>query len=336
MGHRSHPAILAALGLAALALTACGQAGGTEGGADNLPSAGLGPFSKAEEPLLSVVGIDYRHPISGRDASGQLHLFAVRRDVAAGVESAIERFRVSEGRAESTGVLISSSDPLLGGEELGALTSSAGPLTGSCLLFGPASASWIAKLDLTADLDAAGTPEVLDLEPTPATFEISTDKVSPVALAEQAGQQVLYVLLDERALGRLVQSDGQWRFDPQRPLLVPSGEDPSTDTIWDRDLIRGATLRRGTTATGRIIWRLWYTGGRSTVSGGIDEGIGFAGSFDGITWIRAAANPLIRVGSLSEKDAYESFDVDSGRLVFSEFWKPDGANRHVIRAADLD
>jgi hypothetical protein len=85
--------------------------------------------------------------------------------------------------------------------------------------------------------------------------------------------------------------DGQAWTDP---LLVLG---PQTDCVgetgegqrcWDGEEISSPGARASYSQTGRALLDLWYTGGL-----GEDTGIGFAGSFDGQTFVRYEENPVL-------------------------------------------
>ena len=78
------------------------------------------------------------------------------------------------------------------------------------------------------------------------------------------------------------------------PLLVLqpqagcTGETGEEQRCWDGDKISSPGVRASVSQTGRDLLDLWYTGGL-----GENTGIGFAGSFDGHSFVRYAENPVL-------------------------------------------
>ena len=74
-------------------------------------------------------------------------------------------------------------------------------------------------------------------------------------------------------------------FAPGEDCVDRNGE---AAPCWDAGGIVDAEVRLATSPTGRKVYRMFYTG-----SGGRVARLGFAASFDGVTWSRYAFNPVV-------------------------------------------
>ncbi|HPB34184.1 MAG TPA: hypothetical protein PLW61_05430, partial [Caldisericia bacterium] len=72
-----------------------------------------------------------------------------------------------------------------------------------------------------------------------------------------------------------------WIRYGDKPVLIPSGN----DNDWDGKYITRGTVLKFEDAT----FGLWYSGGVEDSN----DGIGYATSLDGITWIKSASNPIL-------------------------------------------
>jgi hypothetical protein len=273
--------------LASLMLLGCGAAGGPDGGGANLPSRGIAPWTApSEEPLLEPeAGIAYTRPSVLSDAAGALVHFT-----ETGPEgSRLLRARLAPGGSTFTGAPEAILDD----------ASDAGVFRGDD------GVTWVAWVEgdgtvSVGRMDAAGA----------VALHLSTDLVatSPMPVVTPEGALRLYAIQD----GAVSLADlGDEGITGTREVFTPGtgcvDDDGADEACWDGDAIVDLDVRLATTATGRRVWRMTYTGQR-----GSTHGFGFAASFDGVAWERYAFNPTHAAGNAARAP---STAVDGGRYV---------------------
>jgi hypothetical protein len=337
MGSQHHSALRVPL-VALVAALGCGTLGGEDGGGENLPSAGILPYTKAAgDALLGTPGVDFRRPFVLAMGDGSYRMWVARDDAGAGGDAAITQLRSDDGATWQADGDALTADP--DGWEQGDIGD---PWVvrhgGGFLLYYRGGAG--AGIGLATSADGAqwsrhGEAPVFEPE---AGWEASGGAphvASPAVISEAAGLRMWYVGGSGRGVGLASSPDGrEFSRESPGPVFEPTlYTGAAAASIWDRDAILSVSVGVEDSATGRPVWRMWYTGARLAASGALDAGIGFAGSFDGVEWVRAGTEPILRDGGLSEKEACEVRIGAERALFFAQFWKKAGTNRHVVQRA---
>jgi hypothetical protein len=253
-------AVLMAAGLCGFWAASCGAAGGSDGGGQGLPDRGIVPYEKlaplpdAEVPFLVEAG--------GNPA-------------ALVVDGRIELLYDSEEGVHHAGV-----DAQLG-------------LTTSTLVMAGISQPAVTRTSGGfAVAYVAGDAVQVSMVAGPTDFGgavlASIEGASSPSLVARGDELLVYVTRDLAIELHVVGADGSVRdegvvLDSQEDCL-----DESEDPCWDRMGVSDAEVRVAQTALGRTVYRLMYTG----VGASLNRGIGFAASFDGVTFSRYPFNPV--------------------------------------------
>jgi hypothetical protein len=320
--------------VAAFCAVGCGMAGGTHGGDSNLPHAAVSPYTKVEgDPDVALLGTDVRFPSVDGDASGPKVLWAGVSDAGSGQTDAVLRWELdpAEGWQPSGAVFVAEQATWEAGRVSAPFVIRRG---GELLLLYVGGAG--AGLGLARSTDGVNwerDPNNPIVSPTGWEDDGDAPLGSPsLALHPDGSSWIWYTAASGAAVAAVRETpDGGWTRVADAPLFEPQ-VGPDGD-VWERDRIVSCRVFRAQSPLGRAMLRMWYAGARQTSGGGLDTGVGFAGSFDGVAWDRAVSNPVLRLGGFGEKDAFEWRDARGSTLFFAEFWKRDGSNRHVLRNA---
>ena len=116
--------------------------------------------------------------------------------------------------------------------------------------------------------------------------------------------------------------------DPGDEVLLPDpGCEDDPDPCWDGVGIEGAEVRVATTDLGRQIFRMFYSGHR-----GGRSNLGFASSWDGLTWERFPYNPI--VSDATDTQAPSNVLVESTYLLY--FQREENARSQGIALGALE
>jgi hypothetical protein len=137
---------------------------------------------------------------------------------------------------------------------------------------------------------------------------------SPSFVATERGFDLYYQASDGQTtrIGRASGRNGT--VDTRVAVLEPgtSCTDPGGDPedCWDGSGVGTPEVRIATTAVGRTVYRLMYTGWRAA-----EAGIGFSASFDGTSFGRYEHNPIVDTEQVAES-APTNLRVEDGYLLF--------------------
>lgn len=257
---------------AAFAMAACGAGGGPDGGGSNLPNRGIAPWTRVgnDAILAPPTNTTWARPSAIADESAITVYFQATtaeygeiRRATAGLDG--------EVFGESETVLVEATQP-------GAT-------------HGPDGTPWLAWVDTDGHVhigtvDAGGqVDEVID------TNIVGT---SPSIVFGPDGRLNLFVVSDGAVRHQAEGDDGDFGdattvFEPGVDCL---NNDNEPADCWDATAIADIDVDLATTAAGRHIWRMFYTGRRNT-----NHAVGFAASFDGLNWQRYLFNPVLASGA---------------------------------------
>jgi len=265
----------------ALALPACAAEGGREGGGDNLPDRGITGWERsASDTTKPFVLTTEGMPLGGASAvvvAGQVLVYGHR----VSAESTFELFR-AEG--DATGASFAAPVPLgIAGHDPSVLR-----VDGRY---------WLAYVD-AANAIALATSSDGRTFTALATIGIAADRRGP-SLVIEGDRMRLYLSTGTTLVHtEAVRSDAP-SFGPEVEVLAPGigCVDPSgvAEACWDEDAIVDAEVRRATTPTGGVVYRMFYA-----AHAGGDSDIGFAASYDGVTFERFPYNPVL-TGTFDER-----------------------------------
>ncbi len=272
---------------ATLSLIGCGAAGGPDGGGANLPSRGIAPWVAAsEEPLFAPeAGITFSRPSVISDPAGPLVHFS---------ETGPEGSRILRGRLVPGGAAFAAApEPILDdAADAGVFRADDGTV-------------WMAWTEGDGFVSVGRIGADGEVAIHVSTALLAT---SPMPVVTPEGDLRLYAIED----GAVVMAEiGDTETAPVREVFGPGtgcvDDDGEDEDCWDGDAIVDLDIRLATTATGRRVYRMTYTGQR-----GSTHGFGFAASFDGLVWERYAFNPTHTAGNAARAP---STAVDGDRYV---------------------
>lgn len=319
--------------VAAGALAGCAVQSGPEGGAADLPNAGILPFVVAEgdAPIdakgksytrpwaLPLPGGGYRAWIAEAEAKGPERIIAV--DAPDAVTWSLEGAAVALSPSEAW---------------------EAGSVSAPCVrLDAGAWAMWYvggggAGIGIAVSADgAAWTRGPSNPIFTPQGWEAEGAGLdAPSVVSDGQTYRMYYLGGGGAGVGVAVSGDGlHWERLGAGPVLAATG-DPGDGTVpWDRDALTGLSVIRDTTSADRPLYRLWYGAARRKQSGDLEEAIGYAGSFDGLAFTRMEANPVIFAAGYGSSDPWIVPGTDPPVMLLSRYWKKEGSNRRVVTLA---
>ncbi len=266
--------------VSALVLCACGAMGGRDGGADDLPDRGLGPWRLSEEgpAIAGLDGLKVRHPTALSDAGGHGLALLVGLEGPEGL--AIARLRLTDAGGDDEGALSFAAPEILlaGASEPSGLRDADGGLR----LVWVEADGVIATGAVTEADGPEASPELA------AVVRTGVVGRSPSLVQTPSGAELVFALVD----GAVVRFTPGAEDAPEVVLAPGAGcldDDGEATDCWDGGAIVDADVRLARTATGRAVYRMVYT----AVSGGT-HAFGFAASWDGQRWSRYAFNPMLK------------------------------------------
>ncbi|NUN14032.1 MAG: hypothetical protein HUU55_10405 [Myxococcales bacterium] len=312
----------------------CATEGGPNGGAAALPNAGILPYSKSiADPLVGASGHDYRRPWIVAKPNKEWAMWITDRTAGADGTSTITLFESPDGAVwteRENGRFVGQTE---GWENGWVADPTVTYHNGQIWMWYAAGEG--AGVGLAKSIDGLSW-ERAESNPVFVPEEVwEIDSIRSLSVLRVGETWRLYYVGGKGAgVGVAESEDGLvWKRLEIAPILAPSGEIEGTGSSWDRDLIVSMSVGIEKTAAGRTQFRMWYSGARERTDGTLDVGIGFAGSFDGTHFETMAENPVLRDGGYGETDPQETKLLGMRVLIYSEFWKKEGINRHVIRLA---
>ncbi len=315
--------MVATLAAAALSCAACAQAGGGSGGGENLPSAGVVPWSasQTEDGLANYIvagdaNVRYSEPAVWRHTD-RVQLWLTR--VQDGTSAIVVTDGSSLERLGSPEVAIHDArDPAVASDHDGVL--------------------WLAWIDegsgaiVAARVDESGVPT----QPVSRLVEPRAGErlgAPSLAATDDGWLLVFSATPSPDAASRI---DRVWldadRHARQRITIVDVERECAdiagvSEPCWDADGVGSPDLKRDVTALGRTQYRLFFAGERQG-----RRDIGFAASFDGTHWSRYAFNPVLG-DTFDESGPASLRDGDRTLLLFTD---DRGAVQNGITFATLD
>lgn len=323
-----------ALCIAAL-LAGCAVQSGPEGGAAHLPNAGVLPFTPAEGPEpIAAKGRSYTRPWALPLPGGGLRAWVAERETGSGGKERILALDAPDAVTWSLDGARPALEPSLPWE--------AGSVRAPCVRFD--AGSWIlwyvgggAGIGIAVSQDGeswtrGGAAPVF----TPQGWETGGEPAldAPSVISDGKVYRMYYVAGGGAGVGVAESADGvTWERLRSTPILAPTG-DPGDGTVpWDRDTLTGLSVSRVVTPGGRVQVRMWYGAGRRKQSGDLEGAIGFAASFDGLDFTRMEANPVLFLSGLGAAEPWVIPATEPPVMLYSRYWKKDGANRRVVTFA---
>lgn len=315
----------------------CAVQSGPEGGGNNLPSAGILPFTPAEgEPLLSEKGHSFRRPWVLPREDGGFRMWLSDQDAGLGGDDSLLIADSPDGITwdfEGAARLL----PEKGGWEAGSIRSPCVRFdAGEYILWYTGGEGAGIGVAVSKDgLSWTRHPGNPVLEPAPgweSEPKASIDFAS--VTSDGATYRMYYLAGDGSGVGIAESADGlTWERTVTDPVLTPAG-DPGDGTVpWDRDVLTSVTVSRQLTPVGRAQVRMWYGAGRRKQSGDLEGAIGFAGSYDGTTFVKMEANPAVFEASFADADPYVVPGASPPLMLYTRYWKKEGDNRNVLALA---
>ncbi len=309
-------------------LTACGAAGGPEGGGDNLPNRGVIPYQKVsgQDEALPDFVIDPDEAVTPLDPSAlvsgaQVDLFFAQENTDEDTSKIALATSSDAGENFTTPQIILESDAQ--GRKLGApsviafagrylMVVEVGEEEGIALATSTDGVNFelrpVPLLFPEGDAEAGGIggPSLVSV---PGGFHLyyharpadngADEPVGASIMRATAGDDLLF------------ERDGVI-LGPGTDCLDAAGEGTA---CWDAGGVEDPEVRVATMGSGRQVFRLVYTGLASV--GGAETGVGFAASFDGDGWSRFEFNPI--VGRTARERAPTNVRVgDVYRLYFTD------------------
>ncbi|MCB9729345.1 MAG: hypothetical protein H6744_15820 [Deltaproteobacteria bacterium] len=318
----------------------CAALGGGGGGGENLPNRGIAPYVRVggddeETPLPYALEAEEPEAVELREPSAvvvdaQVLLYVELRERVGGAAS------IARASSDASGTSFGPSEPVLDPAEapewadgrVGApsvLRTDGGWLL--AFAYGDGAGIGLARSQDGLHFDVDPQPA---LARDPAT-EASVDAPSLVRFGDQL--VLLYEVLgvEEGATRRIDRAlaDGDGVSFARAGTALEAGTgcfgaDGAEDPCWDRAGVGSPELRVSRTATGRELLRLFYTG-----YSGKRGDLGFAASFDGVTWSRFAFNPVV-----AEKlDERGPTNVRFGDIYLLYYVETGSGTAHGIAAA---
>jgi len=260
-------------------LTACAAQGGDEGGGARLPNRGIAGW---------IVSGSIDEPFVIESGAGDAALFGGPSALV--VEGEIVVWFHALGAGAPVVRRAASPD----GEAFGPATDALAEARDPSVVCADDGAFWMAFADPEGGLGLARSDDG-------RTFERVTASGLPAgtepSLVIDDRRFVLYAVVD----GAIVRAEaGADRAFGEATVVLAPGTDCAdafgvAEPCWDATALGGPDVRLARTATGRRVLRMMYAGRRGATSD-----LGFAASFDGLTWSRYAYNPVVEQGFSQE------------------------------------
>ena len=311
------------------ALSACGLLGADEGGAERLPNQGIYPYiplgAEPQDELESdVLDASIEHVEASRSVEPQSAAWLVR-------PAAEGAWRLSEPSAlrdahrlrlfwelrdlDTERSQIMAAESLDGGLSYGpaevVLDGTQGPAwleqsVGAPAVIRAKDGTWQMAFEFGARKGiAVATSEdgwrfSWPVEPSLSAEESDVGGVGSPSLVLLGSSRYLYfdrvADADESTVIALAIDEGTGDFRRIGDVLSPGTDcaeaDGTRERCWDASSVSHPEVRVGVTATGKRIFRLWYTGVERKKGA-----LGYAASFDGVSWSRFAFNPIVADGA---------------------------------------
>ena len=280
----------------ALSCAACATQGGEDGGDDNLPDRGINGWEK--DPAEAGAPPPYVLTEAGATLGGSSALVVGQRLWIYGQRETVNGVELFRAEGDLTGAAFDAPVGLgIAGRDPSVVADDDG--------------FWLAYVDAQGALRMARSSDGLAFEDLEVTG-ISADRHAPSLVLDGARVR-LYLAAGDRIVHTEATRDAL-AFGPESEVLAPGTDcvklngDPVA--CWDESAILEAEVRRATTATGAIVYRMFYVG-----SAGNDADLGFAASYDGLVFTRFPYNPVL-TGAFDE--AAPSEVIAAGRYLL--FW----------------
>lgn len=315
----------------------CAVQSGPEGGAADLPTAGILPFTPAEGPEpIAGKGRSYTRPWALPLPGGGYRAWVAERDTGAGGVEHILVMDAPDAVTWSLDGARAALEPSAGWE--------AGSVRAPCVRYD--AGSWVmwyvggdgAGIGIAVSQDGEkwtrGATDPVFLPQAGWESAGAPNLDAPSVVSDGKTYRMYYLAGGGAGVGVAESTDGiSWERLRTAPLLAPAG-DPGDGTVpWDRDALTGLSVNRELTQGGRVQFRLWYGGARRKQSGDLEGAIGFAGSFDGLVFTRMEANPVVFQSGLGAAEPWVVPGTDPPVMLFSRYWKKEGTNRRVVTFA---
>ena len=320
-------------------LMGCGTLGEGDGGAENLPNTGVIPYTLAafngedgETTPYSLPAPDpaitlYLSPFAWQEGTDVHLLFEANdRDDGAGRILTAQSTDGGFSFGAATDVLLPHSAPGWVNGRVGDPTlwqTEGGPFL---LAFAYGDGDGIG---LARSADGAQ----FTIEDTPLLVRgVDEGQISDPSLVAADG--VFWLYYTETADGddggriSLATAADDLVFERQGTVLLPDpGCEDDSDPCWDAGGLEGAEVRVATTDLGRQIFRMFYSGHR-----GGRSNLGFASSWDGLTWERFPYNPIL--ADATDTQAPSNLLVESTYLLY--FQREENARSQGIALGALE
>ena len=317
----------------------CGALGEGDGGAENLPNKGVVPYVLAE--LLNDEGETTPYSLPAPDPAITLYLSPFAYHQGDDVRLLLEANdrdggtgRILSARSDDGGLSFKATTVVLAPEDApewvdGRLGDPSLWHTddGSALLafsYGQGEGIGLARSDDGVAFTIDDTP----------LLERGDDEgtLSDPSLVAADGVFWLYYTesFDDEEQGQisLATAADDLVFERHGAVLLPDpGCEDDPDPCWDGVGIEGAEVRVATTDLGRQIFRMFYSGHR-----GGRSNLGFASSWDGLTWERFPYNPI--VSDATDTQAPSNVLVESTYLLY--FQREENARSQGIALGALE
>ena len=286
--HRSRRRLCALL----QALASCGTLGGEGGGSENLPNRGIIPYTRIEARAIDALpGERLREPSAVlRDGRVALY-FEVRTASAARID-----------RAVGDGLAFGPRETVL--EDAGAPS--------VIWVEGVAHLVFERKSGIGHGTSADGIVFEIDRDPILRGAGIG----APSLVATEEGFELYHQVRTSSAIF-VARSGRNLAFADASEVLAPgtmcTGTDGGPEACWDGESVQAPEVRLATTANGRQVLRMMYTG-----RGRAGSGIGFAAAELGGDFVRFATNPIVDAEDVDEEAPTNLRLEDRYLLWFSE------------------
>ncbi|TNF26971.1 MAG: hypothetical protein EP329_20280 [Deltaproteobacteria bacterium] len=262
----------------------CAAQGGEDGGGANLPNRGIVPWTRVTPdeaafilvPPADAPAVRWREPCA-LVTDGAVRLYLEARDTDTG-DAAVLWAESPDGAAFTAPSV--------------ALDDAAAPSVTEA----PDGTLWMAfvspdgaTLGLASSLDGERFTVV---DPAVVVADDGATVDAPSLVHDGAQLIVYYARTDADGSTHIARVRGVDGSALPAEVVLEAGTgcvDPSGDAepCWDADGVDSPDVRLATTAAGRRVFRLFYRGAR-----GASGGLGFAASYDGLSFSRFAFNPV--------------------------------------------
>jgi len=294
-----HSLRFALIGLTTALFTACAAEGGPDGGADNLPDRGITGWVRSATDNAKPYVLTVDDALLGGPSALVVADKVVVYGHRAFADGSFDLFR-AEG--DATGATFSTPVAL----------GIAGRDPSVSIVAG---VYWLAYLATDSDtIVIATSPDGTTFTPL-TTSGIAADRAAPSLIVEDARVR-LYLSTGTTLVETEAVRSEALSFGPEVEVLAPqTGCIDASDKpkeCWDQGAVVDGEVRRAHSPDGSVVYRLFY---RGKVGG--DTDIGFAASYDGVTFARFPYNPVL-TGSPDERSPTSIIADDTYVLFWDE------------------